>query len=261
MPKFAANLSMMFKEVDFLDRFERASNAGFKAVEFLFPYEYDKAELASLLEKYGLEQVLFNTAPGDVAKEEWGLTAVPGREQEAREVIHQALEYALALKCPRVHVMAGVVPEGEDRGAYRQTFIENVCYAADLFKPHNIYVVIEALSPPVKPNYLFSSQYQTLDLVEAIDRENVGVQYDFFHAQLVDGNITNFLKDHIAQIKHIQIASVPDRHEPNQGELDYPWLFNLLDELGYKGWVGCEYHPESNTEAGLDWFIPYHFND
>lgn len=257
MPKFAANLSMMFKEVDFLDRFEWAANAGFKAVEFLFPYEYDKAELAELLEKYGLEQVLFNTAPGDVTKGEWGLTAVPGREKEARAMINQAFEYALVLKCPRVHVMAGVVPEGEDRGAYRQTFIENVRYAADLFKPHNIDVVIEALSPPVKPNYLFKSQYQSLALVKDIDRENVGVQYDFFHAQLVDGNITNFLKDHIDQIKHIQIASVPDRHEPNQGEIDYPWLFNLLDALGYKGWVGCEYNPEDNTEAGLDWFKPY----
>ncbi|UNM94958.1 hydroxypyruvate isomerase family protein [Ignatzschineria rhizosphaerae] len=257
MPKFAANLSMMFQEVDFLDRFEKAAKAGFEAVEFLFPYEYDKAQLAALLEKYQLKQVLFNTAPGDVSKGEWGLTAIPGREADAREMIDSALEYAIALKCKRVHVMAGVVPEGADKALYRHTFIENMRYASEKFKAHNLEVVIEALSPPIKPNYLFHSQHEAVALLKEIDRENVGLQYDFFHAQLVDGNIANFLQDHIGLIKHIQIASVPYRHEPDQGELNYCWLFGLLDELGYNGWVGCEYKPKTTTEAGLNWFNKY----
>lgn len=257
MPKFAANLSMMFQEVDFLARFEKAAKAGFEAVEFLFPYEYDKALLAEVLEKYQLKQVLFNTAPGDVSQGEWGLAAIPGKEIEARQMIDEALEYAIALKCPRVHVMAGVVPQNADKMHYRQTFIENMRYASKRFAEHHLEVVIEALSPPIKANYLFHSQYEALELMKEIDRDNVGLQYDFFHAQLVDGDITNFLKQYIGVIKHIQIASVPYRHEPDQGELNYPWLFNLLNELGYEGWVGCEYKPKTTTEAGLDWFNKY----
>ena len=259
MPKFAANLSMMFQEVPFLDRFEKAREAGFTAVEFLFPYEYDKKQLAELLEKYQLEQVLFNTAPGDISKGEWGLTAIPGREMEARAMIDEALDYAVALKCPRVHVMAGVLPENVDPLQYRTTFIENMRYASKRFSEEGLEVVIEALSPPIKPNYLFHSQYEALELCKEIDRENVGIQYDFFHAQLVDGNITKFLNQHISLIKHIQIASVPFRHEPNQGELNYPWLFSYLDDLGYDGWVGCEYTPRTTTEEGLVWFDSYRF--
>lgn len=257
MPKFAANLSMMFQEVDFLDRFEAAAKAGFKAVEFLFPYEYDKQVLADLLHQYGLKQVLFNSAPGDISKGEWGLTALPGREIEARAMIDNALEYALALKCQRVHIMAGVVPIGEDVELYRRTFIENIQYASAKFSEYGLEVVIEALSPPIKPHYLFNSQYEALSLIEEIDRPNVGLQYDFFHAQLVDGDITNFLQANHGIIKHIQIASVPYRHEPDQGEINYPWLFELLDQLGYQGWVGCEYKPKGDTVAGLDWLKPY----
>lgn len=257
MPKFAANLSMMFQEYPFLERFEKASNAGFKAVEFLFPYEYEKNVIADLLKKYNLELVLFNTAPGNINLGEWGLTAIPGQEKEALTLIDTALEYALALNCKRVHVMAGVVLEGDERSRYRQTFIENIHYASDRFEEHGVEIMIEALSPQVKPNYLFSSQYEALSLLSDINRDNVKLQYDFFHAQLVDGNVTNFLKEHISKIQHIQIASVPYRHEPDQGELNYPWLFQLLDELEYQGWIGCEYKPQGDTEAGLQWFEAY----
>lgn len=257
MPKFAANLSMMFQEVPFLERFEKASKAGFKAVEFLFPYEYEPTVIADLLEKHKLELVLFNTAPGDVSAGEWGLTAIPGREKEALALIDTALEYALALNCKQVHVMAGVVPKGFEIARYRQTFIENIHYASDRFSAHGLQIMIEALSPPIKPDYLFSSQYEALSLLIEINRPNVGLQYDFFHAQLVDGDITHFLNEHIAKIKHIQIASVPYRHEPDQGELNYPWLFNLLDKLEYAGWIGCEYKPQNDTESGLQWFNDY----
>ncbi|SQI43365.1 Hydroxypyruvate isomerase [Leminorella richardii] len=257
MPKFAANLSMMFNEVPFLERFEAAAKAGFKAVEFLFPYEYPAELLAEKLKQNGLKQVLFNTAPGDVAAGEWGLTALPGREREAREDIDRALEYAIALGCPNVHVMAGVVPEGADRLAHRKTFIDNIRYAADRFAPHGIKVLIEALSPPIKPNYLFSSQHQALALIEEINKPNAFVQLDFFHAQLVDGNVTNIIQSMAGRYAHIQIASVPERHEPDSGELDYNWIFNKLDEIGYQGWVGCEYKPRGETAAGLGWVKPY----
>ncbi|HHQ6599421.1 HPr family phosphocarrier protein [Serratia fonticola] len=257
MPKFAANLSMMFTEHSFLDRFDAAAAAGFKAVEFLFPYDYPADLLAEKLQQNGLQQVLFNTAPGDVGTGEWGLAALPGREQDARADIDRALEYAIALKCPNVHVMAGVVPPGEDIARYRETFISNIRYAADAFAPHGIKVLIEALSPPIKPNYLFSSQHQAAELVATIDRPNVFIQFDFFHAQLVDGNISNLIATLAGRYAHIQIASVPDRNEPDDGELNYPWLFAQLDKVGYQGWIGCEYKPRGETTAGLGWVKPY----
>lgn len=257
MPKFAANLSMMFTEHSFLDRFDAAAAAGFKAVEFLFPYDYPADLLAEKLQQNGLQQVLFNTAPGDVGAGEWGLAALPGREQDARADIDRAMEYAIALKCPNVHVMAGVVPPGEDIARYRETFISNIRYAADAFAPHGIKVLIEALSPPIKPNYLFSSQHQAAELVATIDRPNVFIQFDFFHAQLVDGNISNLIATLAGRYAHIQIASVPDRNEPDDGELNYPWLFAQLDKVGYQGWIGCEYKPRGETTAGLGWVKPY----
>lgn len=257
MPRFAANLSMMFAEHAFLDRFDAAAAAGFKAVEFLFPYDYPADQLAEKLQQNGLQQVLFNTAPGNISAGEWGLAALPGREEDARADIDRALQYAIALKCPNVHVMAGVVPPGEDIARYRETFISNIRYAADSFAPHGIKVLIEALSPPIKPNYLFSSQHQAAELVATIERPNVFIQFDFFHAQLVDGNIANLIATLAGRYAHIQIASVPDRHEPDDGELNYPWLFDQLDKVGYQGWIGCEYKPRGETTAGLGWVKPY----
>lgn len=257
MPKFAANLSMMFNELPFLERFEAAAAQGFKAVEFLFPYDYSAELLAEKLRGNGLQQVLFNTAPGNAEAGEWGLAAIPGREQDARADIDRALTYAIALNCPNVHVMAGVVPPGEDWQRYRATFIDNIRYAADRFARHGVKVLIEALSPQVKPHYLFSSQHQAAELVEAINHPNVFVQFDFFHAQLVDGNISGLIRSLAGRYAHIQIASVPERHEPDDGELNYPWLFEQLDALGYQGWIGCEYRPRGDSAAGLDWLRPY----
>lgn len=257
MPKFAANLTMMFNEVPFLDRFEAAAKAGFKYVEYLWPYDYPAQELKAKLDQYGLKQVLFNTAAGDVSKGEWGVSAVPGREADSHRDIDVALEYALALGCPHVHVMAAVVPEGEDREAYKQTFIKNVQYAADKFKPHGIKVLLEALSPEVKPNYLLKSQFDTLEIVEAVNRDNVFVQLDYFHAQNVDGNLSRLTDKLNGKFAHIQIASVPDRHEPDEGEINYEYIFNKLDEIGYEGYVGCEYKPRAETTAGLSWFEKY----
>lgn len=257
MPKFAANLTMMFNEVPFLDRFEAAAKAGFKYVEYLWPYDYPAKELKSKLEKYCLKQVLFNTAAGDVSKGEWGISAIPNREADSHRDIDLALEYALELGCENVHVMAAVVPEGEDREAYKQTFIKNVQYAADKFKPHGIKVLLEALSPEVKPNYLLKSQFDTLEIVEAVNRDNVFVQLDYFHAQNVDGNLSRLTDKLNGKFAHIQIASVPDRHEPDEGEINYEYIFNKLDEMGYDGYVGCEYKPRAEINKGLSWFEKY----
>lgn len=257
MPKFAANLTMMFNEVPFLERFEAAAQSGFKYVEFLWPYEYSAELLKAKLDQFGLKQVLFNTAAGNVNAGEWGRAAIPNREQEARQDIDLALEYAIALNCPNVHIMAAVVPEGADKTEYKQAFIKNLRYASEKFKPYGINILLEALSPQVKPNYLLKSQFDTLEIVELVDRDNVFIQLDYFHAQNVDGNLsqlTDRLKDKIA---HIQIASVPDRNEPDDGEVNYPYLFQKLDEIGYQGFVGCEYKPRSKTTDGLAWFIPY----
>ena len=257
MPEFAANLSTQFNEYPFLERFGAAAQAGFRAVEFLFPYDYPPEVIKAELEKHQLALVLFNTAPGDIAAGQWGLAAVPGLEQEARADIDRALEYALALGCPQVHVMAGVVPPGADRAAYEATMIANMRYAAERFAPHGINLLLEALNPVTKPNYLYASQYQTLDLAARIDRPNVFTQLDLFHAQLVDGNLSHLIREYAGRYRHIQIASAPDRHEPDEGEINYPWLFNLLDAVGYDGWIGCEYIPRGRTEDGLGWLAPY----
>lgn len=257
MPKFAANLTMMFNEKPFLDRFEAAAKAGFKYVEYLWPYDYPAEELKAKLDQFGLKQVLFNTAAGDVSKGEWGLAAIPEREADARHDIDQALEYAIALQCPSVHIMAGVVPEGADREAYKKTFIENILYAADKFKAQGINICLEALSPEVKPGYFLKSQYDTLEIVDLINKDNVFVQLDYFHAQNVDGNLARLTDKLKGKFSHVQIASVPDRHEPDEGEINYQFIFNKLDEMGYEGYIGCEYKPRGETNAGLEWFQAY----
>ncbi|HED2223115.1 TPA: HPr family phosphocarrier protein [Enterobacter hormaechei subsp. steigerwaltii] len=254
MPRFAANLSMMFTEIPFIERFAAARNAGFNAVEFLFPYDHSPHEIRQQLTQNNLMLVLFNTAAGNIHAGEWGLSALPGREKEARTDIDRALEYALALNCEQVHVMAGVVPTGEDAGLCREVFIDNLRYAAERFAPHGKRVLIEALSPGVKPDYLFSSQYQALAIVKEVSRPNVFIQLDTFHAQKVDGNLTRLIRDYAGKYAHVQIAGLPDRHEPDDGEINYSWLFRLFDEVEYPGWIGCEYTPRTHTEAGLGWF-------
>lgn len=253
MPRFAANLSMMFSELPFIERFAAAAGAGFKAVEFLFPYDLPPEAIKAQLTRHQLQLVLFNTSAGDIAAGEWGRAALPEKMQQARRDIDQALEYARALDCSQVHVMAGVVPPGADAARYRAAFIDNLRYAADQFAPWQKRILVEALSPGVKPGYLFCSQYQALAIVDEVARPNVFIQLDTFHAQKVDGNLSHLIREYAGRYAHVQIAAVPDRGEPDNGEINYPWLLRLFDQVGYQGWIGCEYQPRGTTHAGLGW--------
>jgi 2-dehydrotetronate isomerase len=253
MPRFAANLTMMFTDVPFPARFERAARAGFSAVEFLFPYDHAPEEVAGWLKDHRLQNVLFNLPPGDWGAGERGLTAVPGREAEFRESVATALRYADALGTPTLHAMAGLVPSGVEWDACRRTYVENLKFAAAAIGATGRTLVIEAINPRDMPGFFLTSQKQAHALREAIASPHVKVQMDFYHAQIVDGDLAMCFRTHAAHIGHVQIASVPARHEPDEGEVNYPFLFDLLDELGYAGWVGCEYRPRALTEAGLGW--------
>lgn len=257
MAKFAANLTMLFTEVPFLKRFEQAHQAGFQAVEFLFPYAFEADELKAQLSAFGLEQALFNMPPGDWDSGERGFAAIPGREEEFKESVATAIMYAKTLGCRKVHAMSGIVDPRFSREAHIKTFIENIRYAADAFAEHGIEVMIEPLNSRDVPNYFIAHQHEAARLIEKVKRPNVKLQLDLYHAQIMDGDLTTLIEDVAPHIGHVQIASVPDRHEPSEGELHYPHLFNVLDRVGYQGWIGCEYNPRNTTQQGLNWVKPY----
>ena len=253
MPKFAANLSMMFNEVPFPERFAAAAKAGFKGVEFLFPYDYTPAEVAGWLKENKLENALFNLPPGDFAGGERGIASLPGREQEFRDGVAKAIDYALALGTPKVHCMAGLFPAGADRAKHRAVYVENVRYAAQEMAKHGRMLVIEPINPRDIPGYFINTQAEGHAICKEIGLPNLKVQMDFYHCQIVEGDLTMTFKNNFVGIGHVQIASVPTRTEPDQGEINYRHIFKLLDEMGYDGWVGCEYRPRGRTEEGLGW--------
>jgi len=253
MPQFAANLTMMFNEVPFPERFAAAAKAGFKAVEFLFPYDYAVADVARWLKDNNLKSALFNMPPGDWAAGERGIASLPGREAEFRAGVAKALDYALAMGTPTIHAMAGLMPVDADRNTYRATFVENIRYAAKALAKHGLTLVIEPINTRDMPGYFLNTQAEGHAIRREIGEANLKVQMDFYHAQIMEGDLSVTLKDNFDGVGHIQIASVPARHEPDEGEVNYPHLFRLLDELGYTGWVGCEYRPCGKTEDGLGW--------
>ena len=253
MPQFAANITMMFNEVPFPQRFAAAAQAGFRAVEFLFPYDYAPQQVAGWLRENALDVVLFNLPPGDWAAGERGISSLPGREEEFKAGVELGLAYALVLGVPRVHMMAGLVPTGVDAQTRRDTYLDNLRHAAGVFAEHGIEVLIEPINGRDMPGYFLQSQTQAHGLREAAGAPNVKVQMDFYHAQIVEGDLASTFRKYADAIGHVQIASVPLRHEPDDGEVNYPYLFRLLDELGYTGWVGCEYRPRGRTEDGLGW--------
>ena len=260
MPRFAANLSMMYAEHDFLDRFAAAAADGFAAVEYLFPYAHDSRVLAARLAEHGLQQVLFNAPPGNWEKGERGMACLPGREDDfQRSFVEQALPYAIALNSPRIHVMAGLLPEGADRTRLRSTYVTNLRWAAAQAAVHGVDVLIEPINPRDVPGYFLNRQDDAHDIVAEAGATNLKVQMDLYHCQIVEGDLAMKIRQHLAsgRVAHFQVAGVPGRHEPDVGEVNYRYLFDLLDELGYAGHVGCEYRPHGGTSAGLGWFEPY----
>jgi hydroxypyruvate isomerase len=263
MPRFAANLSLMYTEHAFLDRFAAAARDGFGAVEYLFPYAFERQDLRRRLDDNGLQQVLFNAPPGDFDAGERGLACLPGREAQFRRgFTEQALPYAQALGCPRLHVMAGLVPEGADRRPLRDTYLSNLTWAAAQASAHGIDVLIEPINTRDIPHYFLNRQEEAHAVVQAVGVPNLKVQMDLYHCQIVEGDLAMKLRHFLptGRVGHIQVAGVPERNEPDTGELHHPYLFALLDELGYAGHVGCEYRPQAGTSAGLGWFQPYKAN-
>lgn len=254
MVKLAANLTMLFNEVDFLARFDAAAKAGFSAVEYLFPYAYEAKELAARLASNGLQQVLFNVPPGNWEKGERGMAILPGREDEFKQSLDQALSYAATLSCPRVHIMSGVVPAGIERARCEATLLTNLQFATQAAASAGVTLVLEPLNTINFPGYFLTSVPQAKGLIEAVGAANLKIQFDIYHQQMAHGAIAATLRGHFPQVGHVQIAGVPNRHEPDEGqEINTRYLFGVLDELGYDGWVGCEYRPRAGTLAGLGW--------
>lgn len=257
MPRFAANISTMFTEVPFAERIEAAAAAGFKAVECQFPYEVEAAELEARLDRAGLDLVLLNTPPGDFAKGERGLAGLPGREAEFRDGLDRALEYASRLGCPQIHVMAGVRPEGTSREACLGVYKANVRVAADTCRRAGKLAVIEPINSRDIPGYLLNTPAEGAAIIGEVGADGLMLQFDFYHAQIMAGDLAKSFERHLPLIAHLQIAGVPERHEPDSGEINYPYLFELIDRLGFEGWIGCEYFPAGRTEDGLGWALRY----
>ena len=259
MPRFAANLSMLYNEHPFLDRFAAAAADGFTAVEYLFPYDFTAPELARQLADHGLQQVLFNAPPGDWNTGERGLACLPGRQAEFRAGLQRALDYAYTLDCPRIHVMAGLVPPGADRSELQRTYEDNLAWAAQQAQAAGRTLLIEPINPRDIPGFFLNRQDEAHRIVQAIGSPHLKVQMDLYHCQIVEGDVAMKLRQYLptGRVGHIQIAGVPQRHEPDLGELHHPYLFEVIDELsatlgksGWDGWVGCEYRPARGTAPG-----------
>ena len=266
MPRFAANLSMLYPELDFLDRFEAAARDGFQAVEYLFPYAYDAKDLKARMDANGLQQVLSNAPPGDWNKGEKGLACLPWREAEFRSAIGKAIDYARVLECPRVHVMAGLVPDGADRSVLRRTYIDNLRFAASEAAKAGVDILIEPINTRDIPGFFLNRQDDAHAVVQEVGAKNLQVQFDLYHCQIVEGDVAMKIRQYLptGRVGHFQVAGVPQRHEPDVGEVNYDYLFGVIDEVsqacGWQGWVGCEYRPArgavaGGTSAGLaSWF-------
>ncbi|MGY9056287.1 MAG: 2-oxo-tetronate isomerase [Alphaproteobacteria bacterium] len=253
MPKFAANLSMMFTEWEFLDRFQAAADQGFTGVEFLFPYDHPADAVAKARQKAGVEQALFNLPPDRWENGERGLAALPGREEAFENALAKALEYAQVIGCPRLHVMAGIPEEGADEGLLAETFTNNLTRAAEAAAPLGIDMLIEPINTRDIPGYYLNYIEDAAAIIAGLEAPNLKLQFDIYHRQIMSGDVSISLATHLPIIGHIQTASVPDRHEPMSGELNDLATFELLDELGYTGWIGCEYRPKAGTVEGLEW--------
>jgi hydroxypyruvate isomerase len=269
MPRFAANLHYLFAEHPFLDRFEAAARAGFRAVEFQVPYDHAPSELRARLRHNALQMVLFDTPMGNWQAGDRGLAAVPGREALFRASLERVPEYAEALECSTVHVMAGVVGAGEDYARAERVYVDNLRYAAAFLKRHGVTAVIEPINNKLAtgdgPSYTTGGMHgyflnhtdHARRIIAAVGSDNLFLHLDCYHMQLLEGHLAETIRNHVGLVRHFQIAGVPGRHEPDDGEINYPYLFDLMDELGYSGWVGCEYRPRAGTWQGLKWAARY----
>lgn len=257
MPRFNANLSMMFNEVPFLDRFAAAAKAGFSAVEFLFPYDFPKEQVKEALDRAKLKLILHNMPPGDWSKGERGVAILPGREAEFRAGVAKAIDYATHLDCPQIHCMAGLVPAGVSQATLRETYIANLKYAAAEAAKAGLRLLIESINTRDIPGYYLNTSKQAIEIMDAVGASNLYFQYDIYHMQIVEGDLAPTMERLLPRIGHMQLADTPGRHEPGTGEINYPFLFGHLDRIGYQGWIGCEYRPAGDTVAGLGWAKDY----
>lgn len=257
MPKFAANLSMLYSHVDFLDRFEAAAKDGFKGIEYMFPYAYPKEQLAEKLAKNGLTQVLHNLPAGDFANGERGLACLPDRVSEFQDSVGKAIEYATALGCKQVNCMAGIAPKGVDADKVRATFVSNLKFAADKLKAAGVKLLIEPINNRDMPGFYLNYTVQAAEVLKDVASDNLFIQYDIYHAQRMEGELANTIKQYLPQIAHMQLADNPNRNEPGTGEINYDFLFKFIDGLGYQGWIGAEYRPAKGTSEGLGWVKPW----
>jgi len=257
MQKFAANLTMLFNEVSFMDRFKAASDAGFKGVEYLFPYAWPKEQLSEQLGNNKLIQVLHNLPAGDWAGGERGIAMIPERVGEFQEGVGKAIEYATALGCKQVNCLAGIAPEGADPEKLQETFLANIRFAGEQLKGHGIKLLVEMINTFDIPGFYLNRTGQALELIEASGTDNIYLQYDIYHMQRMEGEIAATIAKNLPRIAHIQLADNPGRNEPGTGEINYGFLFSHLDRIGYDGWIGCEYKPASTTAQGLGWLKSY----
>ncbi|MGH6821103.1 MAG: 2-oxo-tetronate isomerase [Methylocella sp.] len=257
MPKLNANLSMMFNEVNFLQRFDAAAKAGFKGVEFLFPYAFASDQIGEKLSKNKLEMVLFNMPPGNWDAGDRGMACDPARTGEFQDNVGKALEYAVALECKRVHAMAGLRPRGASEDRMRQTYIVNLQFAGKELAKHGIALLIEAINTRDIPGFYLNYSDQALGIMNDAKVPNLQFQYDIYHMQIMEGDLAPTIEKNLAQIGHMQLADTPGRHEPGTGEINYSFLLPFIDRIGYQGWIGCEYKPAGKTVDGLGWARPY----
>ena len=253
MPKFNANLTMLFNEVPFLDRFQAAAGAGFKGVEFLFPYAFDKDAIAERLDQHGLVQVLHNLPAGDWDAGERGIACHPDRVGEFRDGVGRAIEYATALGCRQLNCLAGIAPAGVDAEKVHATFVANLRFAAARLEEAGIRLLVEPINTFDIPGFHLNRTAQAIALIEEVGSPNLWLQHDVYHMQRMEGELANTIAKHLPKIAHMQIADNPGRHEPGRGEINYAWLFRYIDQLGYEGWIGCEYKPAAGTREGLGW--------
>lgn len=253
MPRFAANLSMLFTEVDFLDRFAAAADAGFSGVEYLFPYDFAVEEIKARLDAGKLEQVLFNLPAGDWAKGERGIACHPDRVEEFRAGVDKAIAYAKVLGNKQINCLAGIRPQGADCASVEKAFVENLRYAADKLAGAGIRLVMEAINTRDIPGFYLNSTRQALEIRDKVGSTNLYLQYDIYHMQIMEGDLARTVESNLAAINHVQLADNPGRNEPGTGEINYRFLFAHLDRIGYQGWIGCEYKPATSTSAGLSW--------